>query len=72
MSESMTLAEALPKEQARVRALILQYADPILGGSGVFAMQMMEAALQATDNAVINADTVAMLRCYEELKGYNS
>ena len=32
-----SLGEALPKEQARVRELILQYRDPMLQGTGNIA-----------------------------------
>ena len=67
-----SLGEALPKEQARVRELILQYRDPILGGSGIFAATMMEQSLKAADHAVMSGDLVTMLRAYEDLKSYNS
>ncbi len=67
-----SLGEALPKEQARVRELILQYRDPMLGGSGVFAAAMMENSLREADQAVMSGDVVAMLRAYEDLKGYNA
>lgn len=68
MTES--LGEALPKEQARVRAVILQYRDPILGGAGEFAARMMEASLQNADRAVMSGDLVAMIQAYEDLKEY--
>lgn len=68
----MNLAEALPKEQERVRELILQYRDPILNGAGEIAARMMEASLQAADKAVMSGDVVSMLRCYEDLKGYEA
>jgi len=70
MTESLTLGEALPREQARVRELILQYRDPILKGAGSFAATMMEQSLRMADEAVMSGDVVAMLRCYEDLKGY--
>lgn len=65
-----SLGDALPKEQARVRALILQYRDPMLGGAGEFAARMMEASLQEADKAVMSGDLVAMIQAYEDLKGY--
>jgi hypothetical protein len=68
MSES--LGEALPQEQARVRELILQYRDPMLNGAGEIAARMMEADLQETDRVVMSGDVVAMIRCYQTLKGY--
>jgi hypothetical protein len=69
MNES--LGEALPKEQARVRKLILQYRDPMLCGAGNFAAMMMEKALKEADEAVISGDVVRMIQAYEDLKGYN-
>lgn len=68
MTES--LGEALPKEQARVRELIRQYRDPILGGAGEIAARMMEASLQAADKAVMSGDVVEMIRCHKDLQGY--
>jgi hypothetical protein len=68
MSES--LGEALPKEQARVRELILEYRDPMLNGAGEIAARMMELDLQETDRVVMSGDVIAMIRCYQTLKGY--
>lgn len=67
-----SLGEALPKEQARVRELILQYRDPIMCGTGAFVAAMMENSLRGADQAVMRGDVVAMLRAYEDLKGYNA
>lgn len=64
------LGDALPKEQARVRELILQYRDPMLGGAGELAARMMEVALQEADKAVMSGDVVRMIQAYEELKGF--
>lgn len=66
MNES--LGEALPKEQARVRALILQYRDPEMNGAGEFAAMMMERSLKAADQAVMSGDLVAMIKAYHDLK----
>jgi hypothetical protein len=65
-----SLGEALPKEQARVRALILQYKDPILNGAGNFAAALMEQDLQKADKAVMEGDTVEMIRMYQKLKDW--
>ena len=65
-----SLGEALPKEQARVRELILMYNDPKLNGAGAFAARMMEQSLREADEAVMSGDAVKMLQCYEDLKGY--
>jgi hypothetical protein len=69
MSES--LGEALPKEQARVRRLILRYRDPMLNGAGNMAAALMEQDLQKADKAVMEGDVVEMIRCFENLKGWN-
>lgn len=66
-----SLAEALPKEQARVRELIVQYRDPSLNGAGALAAMMMERSLVAADAAVMSGDVVAMIRAYEDLKEYS-
>ena len=72
MSEKQTetLGDALPKEQARVRGLISAYRDPMLRGSGEWAARLMEKSLQEADKAVMNGDVIAMIRAYEDLKGY--
>ena len=65
-----TLGEALPKEIARVRELIIQYNDPMLNGSGKLAAMMMENSLREADQAMITGDLQKMIVCYEDLKGY--
>jgi len=65
-----SLGEALPKEQARVRAFILQYQDPLLNGAGMFAAAMMESSLRNADQAVMSGDCVAMIEAYKDLQGY--
>jgi hypothetical protein len=69
--ETESLGEALPKEQARVRKLIVRYRDPMLGGSGEFAARMMETSLQMADKAVMSGDLVAMINAYQDLKEYH-
>lgn len=67
-TESKSLAEALPIEQARVRELLTQYRQ--IGGAGLFGALMMEQALGRADQAAVQGDTVAMLRSYEELRSF--
>jgi len=67
-----SLGEALPKEQARVRELIVQYRDPILNGAGNFAAAMMEQDLKETDAVVMAGDVVGMMRMYEQLKTWRA
>jgi Lar family restriction alleviation protein len=67
---ALSLGEALPLEQARVRNLILQYRDPELNGAGAIAAAMMEQSLRAADAAVMSGDIVAMIEAYRDLKEY--
>jgi len=64
----VTLAEALPRAQARVRALIPMYRE--IGNAGVFALAMMELSLRRADQASAAGDVVAMIRALEDLRGY--
>lgn len=64
MGES--LAEALPKEMARVREVLGQYRA--IGPAGMFGAAFIEQDLRAADQAVMSGDVVAMLRAYEQLK----
>lgn len=67
-----TLGKALPRQQARVRELIIQYRDPILQGAGTLAAMMMENSLKKADQAIISGDVVAMLQAYHDLESYNA
>jgi hypothetical protein len=62
-----SLADALPKEQARVREILGHYKD--LGPVGMFGAAFIEADLREADAAVMSGDIVRMLRAYEKLKG---
>jgi hypothetical protein len=64
-----SLAEALPKEVARVRDEVL----PVylaLGSLGMAGVTMMRAELDAASKAMIEGDVVAMLLIYQKLKGW--
>lgn len=65
-----TLADALPKEQQRVRDLLPIY-DAI--PSGIFAATMMRESLAKAERASASGDVVVvvMLAAYEDLKGYS-
>jgi hypothetical protein len=67
---SISLAEALPIEQARVREIIVQYRS--VGPGGIPAAILMEADLRSADTAAASGDVVAMMQAYEELKGWQS
>lgn len=64
MSES--LAEALPKEQARVRVVLGHYRD--LGPVGMLGAAFIEQDLREADQALMSGDVVRMIRAYEALK----
>lgn len=68
-TSSLSLAEALPREQQRVRELLPLY-DAI--PTGVFAATLMRQALTRAEQASASGDGIAMLRCYEDLKGFSA
>jgi hypothetical protein len=62
-----SLGEALPREMARVRDKILPvYAT--LGPSGMPGSVLMRAELDRAAKAMIEGDTIEMLRVYQSLK----
>ena len=66
-----SLGEALPKEMARVRDVVMpQYQS--IGPSGAFALMFMRNDLDAAARAMAEGDVIAMLRVYEKLKDYES
>lgn len=64
-----TLADALPREMTRVRELIHLYESVPMGG---LAANMMRHSLDRAQIAMAHGDVVAMIRCYEDLKGYDA
>ena len=64
-----TLADALPKEQQRVRELLPMY-DAVPNGR--FAAMMMRNSLARAEQAAASGDVVAMIASYEDLKGYDA
>jgi hypothetical protein len=63
---SESLAEALPREQARVREILGHYKE--IGPAGMFGAAFFEADLREADQAVMSGDIVRMIRAYEKLK----
>ena len=63
-----TLGDALPKEMERVRKLMKNY--EAIGPAGTFACAMMKHDLDTAQRAISEGDTVAMLRVYQSLKGF--
>ena len=65
MSDS--LGEALPREMARVRDVVIPaYVESGVGGT--FALSRMRHDLDLAAKAMIEGDVVAMLRVYQALK----
>lgn len=62
-----TLADALPREMARVREVLGHYRE--IGPAGRFGAAMIEQDLRAADRAVMSGDVVAMLRSLKTLQG---
>jgi hypothetical protein len=67
---SESLGEALPLEMARVRDEVLPFYLEI-GPTGSFAAGMMRRDLDEAAKAMACGDVVAMLRAYQELKGWS-
>jgi hypothetical protein len=71
MSDIDTLGHALPREITRVRDEVLPlYLE--IGQPGALAAMMMRASLDRASKAMIEGDVVAMIACYEDLKGYST
>jgi hypothetical protein len=64
-----SLAEALPGEIERVQELLPLY-DAI--PTGIFAATMMRNSIKAAHAAMVAGDVIAMIQCYEDLKGYKA
>lgn len=63
-----SLAEEYPKQQARLRELLEQYET--IGQAGLFARAMIKVALNRADRAAAEQDTVAMIKCFQEMKEF--
>lgn len=62
-----TLADALPREMARVRdELIPAYQS--IGPSGLFGLAMLRESLDDAAKAMASGDVIAMVRAYQVLK----
>lgn len=73
--ESETLAEALPREIARVRDDVLGGFLMLRGMPNVIVepqIAMVRAELDAAARAMAEGDVVAMLRAYQSLKEYEA
>lgn len=68
MSES--LGEALPKEMARIRDVVMPAYQEI-GPAGAFALSFMRRDLDLAAEALAEGDVVAMIAIYQDLKAYS-
>lgn len=64
-----SLGEALPREMTRVRHLITLYEK--IGPAGQFAIMLMNKSLDEAQKALAEGDVVAMIRIYQDLKGFH-
>lgn len=63
-----TLNDALPREMTRVRDKVLPAYLSI--PEGRFAAMMMRRSLDEAQRALAEGDVTAMIRCLEDLRGY--
>lgn len=64
-----TVGDALPKEIARVRDIVMP-AYIAIGDSGKPALAMMRAAMDRASKAMISQDTVEMIIALQDLQGF--
>ena len=65
---NITLGDMLPKEQARVRKILITYNE--IGPAGKYGAMMIETDLKYADKAIISGDVQMMITACELLKGY--
>jgi hypothetical protein len=72
MSDPLSLAEALPAQQKRVRDVLEHYHEAQrMGGGRVdcrFAIMTINASLENAEKAAASGDVVEMLWAYNDLK----
>ena len=68
--DAMTVGEALPREMARVRDAVMPHYIAV-GAPGMFALTMMRRDLDLAAKAMVEGDTVAMIRQLAELRSYS-
>lgn len=74
-ADPITLADALPREMARVRDEVLEPFLELRGMPNVIVepqIAMMRASLDRAATAMAHGDVVAMLRAYQDLKEYEA
>jgi hypothetical protein len=66
----MTLGDAYPQEQARIRQCIENGRE--IGPAGMFYVAMAEDLLRRADRAAISGDVVEMVRLFKEMQEFQS
>lgn len=66
---SNSLAEELPRQQARCREIL--EAALSIGPSGAFVACMLRADLERAETAAASGDVVAMMRALQSLQEYS-
>ena len=66
MTES--LGDAYPKEQARLRVILGYYKE--IGPAGRIGVMLIEASLQAAEEAAISGDVAAMIVAFKDMQTY--
>ena len=61
-----SLADALPRECARVRTVLGYYRE--IGPAGMFGAAMIEASLRRADAAMASGDVIAMIAAFKDLQ----
>lgn len=64
-----SLGEALPREMARIRDVVMPAYQEV-GPAGGIALAMMRADLDAAAKAMIEGDLPGMIRAYKSLTEY--
>ena len=66
MTQPETLADALPKEMARVREVLGHFKE--IGPAGAIGAAFIEKDLRAADRASASGDVVAMIKALQSLR----
>lgn len=60
------ILETLMRELDRNRELLVEY--KAIGPPGQFGASMIQQSIKRGERAIAESDTVAMIKCYEDLK----
>jgi len=63
---TQNILEALMEELNRNKELLTEY--EAIGPAGQFGAMMLRQSIKRAEQAITESDTVAMIRCYEDLK----